>query len=115
MDWHVEACFLAGPVTVFAPFNDAFAALSPEVKAVLQKDPELLTKVLQYHVTDGETYSNKLYNDMLIPSLAPGLNMRVNTYYKRTPGTSDVSKVTKVIDMLSTSNVKLQEIISIST
>ena len=84
---------LQGPFTVFAPTNDAFAALSPEENAALQKDPELLAKVLEYHVTDGILYSNKLYNDMIVPSLAPGLNMRVNTCYKRASEISNISKV----------------------
>jgi uncharacterized surface protein with fasciclin (FAS1) repeats len=43
----------AGPLTVFAPTNDAFAALLTELnvsKAQLLADKVLLTKVLTYHV-----------------------------------------------------------------
>ncbi len=36
--------------TVFAPTNDAFAAVPAEVLAVLGADPALLTRVLTYHV-----------------------------------------------------------------
>ena len=78
---------------MFGPTNAAFDALPADVKVALDKDPDLLTKVLQYHATDGITYSNKLYSDMLVPSLAPGIDARVNVYYKRVPGTKDVSKV----------------------
>jgi len=45
-----------GPFTVFAPTNDAFAALLAELgvtKAQLLADVPLLTKVLAYHVVPG--------------------------------------------------------------
>ena len=45
-----------GPLTVFAPTNDAFAALLAELnisKAALLADLPLLTKVLTYHVVNG--------------------------------------------------------------
>ena len=45
-----------GPFTVFAPTNDAFAALLTELgltKAQLLADKPLLTAVLQYHVLSG--------------------------------------------------------------
>jgi uncharacterized surface protein with fasciclin (FAS1) repeats len=45
-----------GPLTVFAPTNDAFAALLAELgvsKAQLLADTALLTKVLTYHVVPG--------------------------------------------------------------
>ena len=45
-----------GPFTVFAPTNDAFAALLTELgitKAALLADKPLLTKVLTYHVVAG--------------------------------------------------------------
>jgi len=47
----------AGPFTVFAPTNDAFAALLAELgvtKAQLLADKALLTKVLTYHVVSGQ-------------------------------------------------------------
>lgn len=46
----------AGPFTVFAPTNAAFAALLAELgisKAALLADTALLTKVLTYHVVSG--------------------------------------------------------------
>jgi uncharacterized surface protein with fasciclin (FAS1) repeats len=46
----------AGPFTVFAPTNAAFAALLTELgvtKAALLADKPLLTKVLTYHVVPG--------------------------------------------------------------
>jgi len=52
-----------GPFTVFAPTNDAFAALLAErglTAAQLLGNKELLTKVLLYHVVDGRVYSSDL-------------------------------------------------------
>jgi uncharacterized surface protein with fasciclin (FAS1) repeats len=52
----VEALSGAGPLTVFAPTNVAFAALLEELgvsKESLLANTELLTAVLTYHVLDG--------------------------------------------------------------
>lgn len=46
-----------GPLTVFAPTNDAFAALLAELgvsKEALLADKSLLTQVLTYHVVPGQ-------------------------------------------------------------
>ena len=40
----------AGPYTVFAPTNDAFAAVPAKTMDELSKDPALLKSVLTYHV-----------------------------------------------------------------
>ncbi|MGD2027638.1 MAG: fasciclin domain-containing protein, partial [Anaerolineales bacterium] len=52
----VETLAGEGAFTVFAPTNDAFAALGSDLDAVLA-DNELLTKVLLYHVLDSEVAS----------------------------------------------------------
>ena len=59
-----------GPFTVFAPTDDAFAAIDSEVLNDLLADTELLTAVLTYHVLPG------LYPAQNIASLteAPTLN-----------------------------------------
>ena len=44
----------AGPFTVFAPNDAAFAKLPQEKLDALLKDKEALTKVLTYHVVAGE-------------------------------------------------------------
>jgi uncharacterized surface protein with fasciclin (FAS1) repeats len=52
----VDALSAAGPLTVFAPTNDAFAALLTELgttKDALFADKPLLTAVLTYHVLNG--------------------------------------------------------------
>jgi uncharacterized surface protein with fasciclin (FAS1) repeats len=40
----------AGPYTVFAPTNDAFAKIPADKLAALKGNPEMLKKVLLYHV-----------------------------------------------------------------
>ena len=44
----------AGPFTVFAPTDDAFAKVPQETLDSLAADPEALKAVLLYHVVDGE-------------------------------------------------------------
>ncbi len=51
-----------GPFTVFAPSNDAFAALDPAVVAYLLATPAELAKVLTYHVVSGKVISTDLAN-----------------------------------------------------
>ncbi len=47
-----------GPFTIFAPTNDAFAAIpAADLEAVLA-DTDLLTSILTYHVVAGETLSS---------------------------------------------------------
>jgi transforming growth factor-beta-induced protein len=51
-----------GPFTVFAPSNDAFAKLDPDVLNTIISTPSLLTALLQYHVANGSVSSSQLTN-----------------------------------------------------
>jgi uncharacterized surface protein with fasciclin (FAS1) repeats len=51
-----------GPYTVFAPSNDAFAALPANTIASLAGDKEKLRAVLAYHVVPGNVTSSTLKN-----------------------------------------------------
>jgi uncharacterized surface protein with fasciclin (FAS1) repeats len=54
-----------GQYTVFAPTDAAFAALenaNPGTIAYLVDNPDVLTEVLLYHVTDGRRWSNSVFN-----------------------------------------------------
>ncbi len=44
-----------GPFTIFAPTNDAFAAIPEEDLNAILADQELLTSILTYHVVAGES------------------------------------------------------------
>ena len=52
----------AGPFTVFAPNNDAFAKVPAKTMAALGADPALLKSVLSYHVVPGKTMAADVKN-----------------------------------------------------
>lgn len=80
---------MTGPYTVFAPTDDAFAALPEELLQQLKDDPSELKKVLLYHVVEGVVTPHNFQNDLLMPTLQ-GVALRLNIYPRR-PG---VVKVT---------------------
>jgi uncharacterized surface protein with fasciclin (FAS1) repeats len=49
-----------GPFTVFAPTDEAFAALPAGTLDGLLKDPEALKKILLYHVVQGKVTSDQV-------------------------------------------------------
>jgi uncharacterized surface protein with fasciclin (FAS1) repeats len=68
-----------GPYTVFAPTNEAFAALPPGVldALLLPENKDTLTKILTYHVVDGEVTSDQI-TDGDVPTLE-GESVTVST------------------------------------
>jgi uncharacterized surface protein with fasciclin (FAS1) repeats len=52
-----------GPFTVFAPTDQAFAALPKATLNSLLQNPKALAQVLLYHVISGEVLSTDLKND----------------------------------------------------
>lgn len=56
----VEALSGEGPFTVFAPTDEAFAAVPQETLDALLADTDLLTSVLLYHVVPGNVLSTDL-------------------------------------------------------
>jgi len=48
-----EAMRVTGPLTVFAPTDEAFDELSADTDARLRSDPELLSRLLGHHVANG--------------------------------------------------------------
>ena len=51
-----------GPFTVFAPTNDAFAALGQDTINAVLADKELLTSILTYHVVAGKVMAADVFN-----------------------------------------------------
>ncbi len=47
-----------GPFTIFAPVNDAFAAIPADQLEAILADNDMLTKILTYHVIAGEKLSS---------------------------------------------------------
>lgn len=54
-----------GPFTVFAPTDEAFAALPAGTVEGLLEDPEALAAILTYHVVPGKVMSTDLSNNMM--------------------------------------------------
>jgi uncharacterized surface protein with fasciclin (FAS1) repeats len=59
-----------GPLTVFAPTDEAFAAVPEDTLAALQEDPEALRRVLLYHAVEGEVTSDQVVGLDSAPTLA---------------------------------------------
>ncbi|XP_047472767.1 transforming growth factor-beta-induced protein ig-h3-like [Penaeus chinensis] len=72
-----ETVSTGGPFTIFAPTNEAFQALDPELVKSLLADPEKLKSVLLYHVVPGTVLSSAL-SDGLMVATAEGGDLRVN-------------------------------------
>ena len=58
-----------GPFTVFAPTDEAFASIDAEVVNDLLADPDLLARVLTYHVVSGEFTSTDVAGLTSAPTL----------------------------------------------
>jgi uncharacterized surface protein with fasciclin (FAS1) repeats len=61
-----------GPFIVFAPVEDAFAAVPAETLSGLLEDPEALTKVLTYHVVAGEQTADQLVQEGNVETVQGG-------------------------------------------
>lgn len=62
----VETLKGEGPFTVFAPTDDAFAALGSTVDDLLKpENKDKLTAILTYHVVPGKVMSGDLTDDMM--------------------------------------------------
>jgi len=59
----------AGPVTIFAPTDQAFAQLSPLVLQQLLADPTKLQSILSYHVVNGNLTSAQLAQQSSLTTL----------------------------------------------
>ena len=70
-----------GPLTVFAPTNEAIEALPASLVSSLMEDTEMLKQVLLYHVVAGEITSSMADNNIQLPSVA-GAPLLVNLYLK---------------------------------
>ncbi len=60
----LDALRADGPFTLFAPSEEAFAALPEGALADLLADPAALADVLKYHVINGDVTANEIVNGM---------------------------------------------------
>ena len=68
----VDALTAEGPITVFAPTDDAFAAALTDLGLTAEEllaDTETLTGILNYHVVDGQVLSTDLTDGMTAATL----------------------------------------------
>lgn len=65
----VDALKSEGPLTVFAPTDEAFAALPAGTVEALLQDIDALTAILTYHVTVGEVTAEEVVKQTTIPTL----------------------------------------------
>ncbi|WP_448380212.1 fasciclin domain-containing protein [Gloeomargarita sp.] len=69
----VEALKSPGPFTVFAPNDDAFAALPPGTVTTLVQNPPQLARILKYHVVAGRYTKADLHDGLRLQSLEGSL------------------------------------------
>lgn len=70
-----------GPFTIFAPTNQAIAAVDPATVKALQMDINLLKRVLAYHVVASDVSQASGRSD-LTPKTLSGDKLRINFYGK---------------------------------
>jgi len=75
----VETLQGEGPYTVFAPTNASFDALNQTWLTNLLSDKTNLTKVLKYHVVNGEVMSTDLTNGTVMTLEGTNLTILINT------------------------------------
>ncbi|WP_394181053.1 fasciclin domain-containing protein [Yoonia maritima] len=67
-----------GPFTVFAPTDDAFAALPEGTVDALLADPDALAQILTYHVIAGKVMSTDLSDNMMATTVN-GADVTIST------------------------------------
>jgi uncharacterized surface protein with fasciclin (FAS1) repeats len=67
-----------GPFTVFAPTDDAFAALPAGTVEALLADPDALAEILTYHVIAGKVMSTDL-SDGMMATTVNGADVTIGT------------------------------------
>lgn len=95
----VETLSGEGPFTVFAPTDEAFAALPEGTVEGLLADTEALTAILTYHVVPGAVMSGDLSDDMMAGTVN-GADITVSIDM----GTVKINDATVVTADIETSN-----------
>lgn len=118
----VEAAGLAetlqseGPFTVFAPTNEAFAAL-PEgtlESLLLEENRDMLVEILTYHVVPGKVMSDDLSDDMTAETVqGSSVSLSVSNYGVRVDDASvtaaDIEAANGVVHLIDAVILPSQE------
>lgn len=79
----VEALSGEGPLTVFAPTDDAFAKLPPGTVQTLVDNPPQLARILKYHVVAGHWAKSDIAKEESLSSLESSpIPVRVNDAFE---------------------------------
>ena len=89
----------AGPFTVFAPTDAAFAKLPAGTVEGLLKDPKALANILLYHVVPGKVMASAV-TDGLVAKTAQGASVKFSV----ADGTVKINDATIVTTDIETSN-----------
>lgn len=68
-----------GPFTIFAPYNDAFAAIPAEDLEAILADTDLLTSILTYHVVAGSSLDAQALADAGTVTTVNGADLQIAT------------------------------------
>ena len=68
-----------GPFTIFAPYNDAFAAIPAEDLDAILADTDLLTSILTYHVVAGSSLDARALADAGTVTTVNGGDLQIAT------------------------------------
>lgn len=97
----------AGPLTVFAPTNQAFIAAGfPTVESIQAANPETLTTILLAHVLNGRVFSNAVENNLSVNTIgqAPIVFNTGSAVTVKGNGNSTAANITS-FDLLATNGV----------
>ncbi|MBB1284707.1 fasciclin domain-containing protein [Flavisolibacter sp. BT320] len=102
----VSALSGAGPLTVFAPTNQAFIAAGfPTIAAIEAAPPAALIPILTYHVTGGRTFSSDLMNGQVLTMLSGGTTTVLLTNGPQIDGANSAPSNIIQPDVLATNGV----------
>ena len=96
-----------GPFTVFAPTNDAFAALGADTVRSVLADHELLTAILTYHVHAGDAVLSTQLSDGMEVTTVEGDSLTVGIRRRGRQTVVTINDVATVIqaDVVATNGV----------
>ena len=70
-----------GAFTLFAPSNEAFASMNPQLKSRVDSfRGNIENPILRYHVSDRKITSDTFQADQTVPTLYNGNRLRINKY-----------------------------------
>lgn len=67
--------------TLFAPSNEAFASMNPQLRARVDSfRGNIENPILRYHISDRKITSDTFQADQTVPTLYNGNRLRINKY-----------------------------------